>query len=198
MVSEQKTLINLSGRQIIVWLVLIVGLIASTVLATAHYVFTANTLSVVALWAVRVVVLASFWLLPSKRDTKIFGIGLIALSLILDVLLKLPVLGSVEYADWFLVAGLDISGQYGAYFTVWGLLLPLLSLTGWFILVRRSWPGWVTGLTLGLGMGFVLHAVISSVSATFTTVVLVSVARFVIPALCAAIVDFFVRRRVTK
>ncbi len=185
---------NLSARLIVVWLVVLCGIIGTTVLATAHYVFDTSVLSVIALWAIRLVVLASFWLLDLPKDTKIFGIGLILLSLVLDVLLKLPVLGAVQYADWFLVSALDVTGAYAGYFTVWGLLLPVLSMTGWFILRQRKLAGWLVGLAATVGMGFAVQAVAQSAAGTFTLFVTVTVARYIVPALLAAVADLIAAR----
>lgn len=185
---------NLSARLIVVWLVALSGIIGSTILATAHYVFDTSVLSVIALWTIRVLVLASFWLLSLPRDTKIFGIGLVLLSLVLDVLLKLPVLGSVQYADWFLVSALDLTGAYAGYFTAWGLLLPVLSMTGWFILRQRRLAGWLVGLASTVGMGFAVQAVARSTEGTFTLFVVVTVARYIVPAALAALADFVVAR----
>ncbi|MFJ2619359.1 hypothetical protein [Glutamicibacter sp. NPDC087344] len=191
---EEKALVNLSARLIVVWLVVLCGIIGTTVLATAHYVFDTSVLSVVALWAIRLVVLASFWLLDLSKDTKIFGIGLILLSLVLDVLLKLPVLGAVQYADWFLVSALDVTGAYAGYFTVWGLLLPVLSMTGWFILRQRKLAGWLVGLAATVGMGFAAQSVAQSAAGTFTLFVTVTVARYIVPALLAAVADLIAAR----
>ncbi|WP_313811200.1 hypothetical protein [Glutamicibacter sp.] len=196
--SEEKPILNLSARQIIVWLAAIVGLTVSTLLATSSYIFDASALSVIALWVVRALTLASFWLLKLPKDVKIFGIGLIALSLILDVLLKLPVLGSVQYADWFLVSALDVTGTYSVYFTVWGILVPLITMTGWFVLARRKLAGWITGLVLTVAMGFLALSAARSATGTFAVFMIISVARYVVPALCAALADFLVQRRRAK
>ncbi|GAA1408161.1 hypothetical protein AUR04nite_27640 [Glutamicibacter uratoxydans] len=192
--SEEKPVLNLSARHIIVWLAAIVGITVSTLMATSNYVFDTSALSVAVLWVVRILTLASFWLLKLPKDVKIFGIGLIALSLVLDLLLKLPVLGSVQYADWFLVSALDITGTYSVYFTVWGLLLPVITMTGWFVLARRKLAGWITGLILTVAMGFLAFSAASSDTGTFTVFMIFAVARYIVPAAAAALVDFILQR----
>lgn len=106
-VNEEKPLLQLPARLIIVWLVLTIGITGSTLITTADFVTGGSLLSLVALWGVRLVAIGSFWLLEARKDTKIFAMLLVLLSLVLDILLKLPVLDTVEYGDWFLVSGLD-------------------------------------------------------------------------------------------
>ena len=116
---------QLSAVSIFIWFAVLLGLAGNTALAMTHLVLGSSTLVVLCLWVLRCLVLASFWLLPITRTAKIFGIGIILLSVLLDVLLKLPVLGSVEYGDWFFVSALDLTGAYTGYFHTLGLILPL-------------------------------------------------------------------------
>jgi len=194
-VSEENIRLNLSARHIVVWLAALVGITLSTVLSTSSYVFAASGFSVAALWTVRILMLASFLLLKLPKDVKVFGIGLVALSVVLDLLLKLPVHGGIEYADWFLVSALDVEGAFGAYFTVWGILLPVISMTGWFILARRKLAGWLVGLAATVAMGFVVMSTARSATGTFTVFVIASVARYIVPALFGALADFLMQRR---
>jgi len=193
-VSEEKPLIQLPARLIGVWLALIVGIAGSTLLATAHYVTGGSLLIIVALWVIRVLAISSFWLLPGRKDTKIFAMALVLLSQILDILLKLPVLDTVEYGDWFLVSALDLTGQFSGYFTVWGLLLPVLALAGWFTLRSRQLAGWIIGLFSAVGLGFLAQATVTSDHGSLTTFVLVSMARYVVPAVLAALADFYMAK----
>lgn len=195
MVTESRNRINLPAATVIVWLATLVGLAGSTMLAMAHIVFGPSPLIIASLWTVRCLTLAAMWLLPASRTQKIAGTGLILLSLLLDIALKAPVLGTVEYGDWFVAAALDLSGLYGGYFTTWGLLLPLLSLTGWFIVRGRSLAGWLTGLASGLGMGFVALALTASAGMSLSTFTLITMARYILPALLAGLADALVRRR---
>jgi len=194
LVSVEKPLIQLPARLVGVWLALIVGIAGSTLLATAHYVTGGSLLIILSLWVIRVLAISSFWLLPGRTDTKIFAMALALLSLILDVVLKLPVIDTVEYGDWFLVSALDLTGQYAGYFTVWGLLLPLLALTGWFVLRARKLVGWLAGLLSALALGFAAQATVTSDQGSLTAFVIVSMARFVVPAILAALADFLVTR----
>lgn len=188
--NKEKPLLHLPARLIAVWLILTTGIAGSTMLSTAHYVSGGSLLSLVALWLIRMLAIASFWLLDARKDTKIFAMALVFLSLVLDILLKLPVLGTVEYGDWFLVSALDLSGQYSGYFIVWGLLLPLLSLTGWFVLRPRKLAGWLTGLLSALGLGFVALAATESAGGSLVVFTLATLARYILPALLAAAADF--------
>lgn len=188
--NDEKPLLQLPARVIGVWLALLVGIAGSTLLTTAHYVTGGSLLIILSLWVIRALAVASFWLLPGRTDTKIFAMALAMLSLILDVVLKLPVLDTVEYGDWFLVSALDLSGQFTGYFTVWGLLLPLLALTGWFVLRSRKLAGWLTGLVSALALGFAAKATVTSDHGSLTTFVLISMAKYVLPAVLAALADF--------
>lgn len=188
-VNEEKPLLQLPARLIIVWLVLTIGITGSTLITTADFVTGGSLLSLVALWVVRLVAIGSFWLLEARKDTKIFAMLLVLLSLVLDILLKLPVLDTVEYGDWFLVSVLDLTGMYTGYFTVWGLLLPVLSLAGWFVLRPRKLAGWLVGLGSALGMGFVTLSVAGSASGSMILFTLVTLARYILPAILSAAAD---------
>ncbi|MGP9034756.1 MULTISPECIES: hypothetical protein [Glutamicibacter] len=188
--SEEKPLLHLPARLIIVWLVLIVGITGSTLLSTADYVTGGSLFSLIALWVIRLVAIGSFWLLEARKDTKIFAMLLVLLSLVLDILLKLPVLDTVEYGDWFLVSALDLTGMYTGYFTVWGIVLPVLSLAGWFILRPRKLAGWIVGLLSAVGLGFVALSVAGSASGSVFAFTLATLARYLVPALLAAAADF--------
>lgn len=188
--SEEKPLLHLPARLIIVWLVLIVGITGSTLLSTADYVTGGSLFSLIALWVIRLVAIGSFWLLEARKDTKIFAMLLVLLSLVLDILLKLPVLDTVEYGDWFLVSALDLTGMYTGYFTVWGIVLPALSLAGWFILRPRKLAGWIVGLLSAVGLGFVALSVAGSASGSVFAFTLATLARYLVPALLAAVADF--------
>jgi len=193
-VSEEKPLLQLPARLIGVWLLLIVCIAGSTMLATAHYITGGSLLIIVALWATRCLAIASLWFLPGRRDTKIFAMALVLLAQILDVVLKLPVIDSVEYGDWFMVSALDFTGQYSGYFMVWGLLLPVMSLAGWLVLRSRSLAGWITGFVSAIGMGFVAQAAIASEHGSLPAFVLATLGRYVIPALLSAMADFLIRK----
>lgn len=188
-VNENRTRIQLSAVSIFIWFAVLLGIAGNTALAMTQLVLGTSTLVVVSLWALRCLVLASFWLLPVTRTAKIFGIGLILLSLLLDVLLKLPVLASVEYGDWFFVSALDLTGAYTGYFYTLGLILPLLTLTGWFILRPRRLAGWITGLVTALGFGFLALAVSQASDGSLTAFMLASLARYILPAWCAVAAD---------
>lgn len=188
--SEEKPLLHLPARLIIVWLVLIVGITGSTLLSTADYVTGGSLFSLIALWVIRLVAIGSFWLLEARKDTKIFAMLLVLLSLVLDLVLKLPVLDTVEYGDWFLVSALDLTGMYTGYFTVWGMILPVLSLAGWFILRPRKLAGWIIGLLSAVGLGFVVLSVAGSASGSVFAFTLATLARYLVPALLAAAADF--------
>ncbi|KWR71812.1 hypothetical protein RN04_08695 [Arthrobacter sp. W1] len=181
---------HLPARLIIVWLVLIVGITGSTLLSTADYVTGGSLFSLIALWVIRLVAIGSFWLLEARKDTKIFAMLLVLLSLVLDILLKLPVLDTVEYGDWFLVSALDLTGMYTGYFTVWGIVFPVLSLAGWFILRPRKLAGWIVGLLSAVGLGFVALSVAGSASGSVFAFTLATLARYLVPALLAAAADF--------
>ena len=174
---------------VLVWLAVLIALAGSTVLATADYILGSSALMTGALWALRILGLAACWLLPARRDARGFGMALIALWLVLDVLLKLPVLGSVEYGDWFLVSALDLAGTYSGYFTFWGLALPVVGLTGWFVLRGRTLAGWITGLVLVPVMSLALQALAGSENGSLASFALLSIARLIIPALVSAGVD---------
>ena len=192
--SEEKPLLQLPARLIGVWLVLIVCIAGSTMLATAHYITGGSLLIVLSLWAIRAVGIASFWFLPGRTDTKIFAMALVLLSQVLDVVLKLPVIDTVEYGDWFMVSALDLTGEYAGYFMVWGLLLPVLALVGWFVLRSRALAGWITGLLAAIGMGFLANISVTSEHGSLPAFVLATIGRYVIPALLAALADFLVRK----
>lgn len=192
--SEDKPLLHLPARLIGVWLLLIVCIAGSTMLATAHYIAGGSLLIVLSLWVIRALAIASFWFLPGRTDTKIFAMALVLLSQILDVVLKLPVIDTVEYGDWFMVSALDFTGQYAGYFTVWGLLLPLLALVGWFVLRTRSLAGWITGLVSAIGMGFATQAAITSEHGSLVAFVLATMGRYIIPALLSAGADALMRK----
>ncbi|WP_345470730.1 hypothetical protein QMQ05_13280 [Glutamicibacter ectropisis] len=192
--SEEKPLLQLPARLIGVWLVLIVCIAGSTMLATAHYITGGSLLIVLSLWAIRAVGIASFWFLPGRTDTKIFAMALVLLSQVLDVVLKLPVIDTVEYGDWFMVSALDLTGEYAGYFMVWGLLLPVLALVGWFVLRSRALAGWITGLLAAIGMGFLAHISVTSEHGSLPAFVLATIGRYIIPALLAALADFLVRK----
>ncbi|KSU64212.1 hypothetical protein [Arthrobacter sp. NIO-1057] len=192
--SEEKPLLQLPARLIGVWLVLIVCITGSTMLATAHYITGGSLLIVLSLWAIRAMGIASFWFLPGRTDTKIFAMALVLLSQVLDVVLKLPVIDTVEYGDWFMVSALDLTGEYAGYFMVWGLLLPVLALVGWFVLRSRALAGWITGLLAAIGMGFLAHISVTSEHGSLPAFVLATIGRYIIPALLAAIADFLVRK----
>lgn len=191
---ENQHRMHLPAKTILLWLVVLCGLTGSTILAMNHLIFGANALTEVTLWVLRCLVLASFWLFEASRAAKGFGIGLIFLALLLDVLLKLPVLGSVEYGDWFFVSGMDLSGDYSGYFLTLGLLLPLLMLTGWFVLRPRTLAGWITGLLSGLGFGFITYQVAIDPEGSLVNFVLATLARFILPALLSVAADALVRR----
>lgn len=192
--SEEKPLLQLPARLIGVWLLLIVCIAGSTVLATAHYITGGSLLIIMAMWAIRVLAVASFWFLPGRTDTKLFAMALVLLSQILDVVLKLPVIDTVEYGDWFMVSALDLTGQYAGYFTVWGLLLPLLALVGWFVLRSRSLAGWITGILSAIGMGFIAQASITSEQGSLPAFVIATMGRYIVPALLSSVADFLVRK----
>lgn len=192
--SEEKPLLQLPARLIGVWLVLIVCIAGSTMLATAHYITGGSLLIALSLWAIRAVGIASFWFLPGRTDTKIFAMALVLLSQVLDVVLKLPVIDTVEYGDWFMVSALDLTGEYAGYFMVWGLLLPVLALVGWFVLRSRALAGWITGLLAAIGMGFLAHISVTSEHGSLPALVLATIGRYIIPALLAALADFLVRK----
>lgn len=192
--SEEKPLLQLPARLIGVWLVLIVCIAGSTMLATAHYITGGSLLIVLSLWAIRAVGIASFWFLPGRTDTKIFAMALVLLSQVLDVVLKLPVIDTVEYGDWFMVSALDLTGEYAGYFMVWGLLLPVLALVGWFVLRSRALAGWITGLLAAIGMGFLANISVTSEHGSLPAFVLATIGRYIIPALLAALADFLVRK----
>lgn len=192
--SEEKPLLQLPARLIGVWLVLIVCIAGSTMLATAHYITGGSLLMVLSLWVIRAVGIASFWFLPGRTDTKIFAMALVLLSQVLDVVLKLPVIDTVEYGDWFMVSALDLTGEYAGYFMVWGLLLPVLALVGWFVLRSRALAGWITGLLAAIGMGFLAHISVTSEHGSLPAFVLATIGRYIIPALLAALADFLVRK----
>jgi len=193
-VSEEKPLLQLPARLIGVWLVLIVCIAGSTMLATAHYITGGSLLIVLSLWVIRAVGIASFWFLPGRTDTKIFAMALVLLSQVLDVVLKLPVIDTVEYGDWFMVSALDLTGEYAGYFMVWGLLLPILALVGWFVLRSRALAGWITGLLAAIGMGFLAHISVTSEHGSLPAFVLATIGRYIVPALLAALADFLVRK----
>ncbi|MEG2578456.1 MAG: hypothetical protein RSA54_12080, partial [Glutamicibacter sp.] len=192
--SEEKPLLHLPARLIIVWLVLIAGVTGSTLLSTADYVTGGSLLSLIALWVIRLVAIGSFWLLEARKDTKVFAMLLVLLSLVLDILLKLPVLDTVEYGDWFLVSALDLQGMYTGYFTVWGLLLPVLSLVGWFVLRPRKLAGWIVGLLSAVGLGFAALSVAGSASGSVLAFTLVTLARYILPAILSATADLLVAK----
>ncbi|MGQ3383751.1 hypothetical protein [Glutamicibacter sp. TV12E] len=192
--SEEKPLLQLPARLIGVWLLLTVCIAGSTMLATAHYITGGSLLIIVALWATRCLAVASLWFLPGSRDTKIFAMALVLLAQILDVVLKLPVIDTVEYGDWFMVSALDFTGQYSGYFMVWGLLLPVMALAGWFVLRSRSLAGWITGLVSAIGMGLVAQAAITSEHGSLSAFVLATLGRYIIPALLSAVADFLIRK----
>ncbi|WP_334122704.1 hypothetical protein [Glutamicibacter sp.] len=192
--SEEKPLLQLPARLIGVWLVLIVCIAGSTMLATAHYITGGSLLIVLSLWVIRAVGIASFWFLPGRTDTKIFAMALVLLSQVLDVVLKLPVIDTVEYGDWFMVSALDLTGEYAGYFMVWGLLLPILALVGWFVLRSRALAGWITGLLAAIGMGFLAHISVTSEHGSLPAFVLATIGRYIVPALLAALADFLVRK----
>ncbi|MGX1591800.1 hypothetical protein ACWICO_11780 [Glutamicibacter sp. NPDC055491] len=138
--------------------------------------------------------IGSFWLLEARKDTKVFAMLLVLLSLVLDILLKLPVLDTVEYGDWFLVSALDLQGMYTGYFTVWGLLLPVLSLVGWFVLRPRKLAGWIVGLLSAVGLGFAALSVAGSASGSVLAFTLVTLARYILPAILSATADLLVAK----
>lgn len=187
--SPQAPRLNLPPQQILLWLVLLIGLVANSVLSLAHLVLAGGTFLVITLWVIRFLVLACCWLIPAKRSTKWCGLLLILGALVLDALLKAPVLGSIEYGDWFLLHSLDLSGSYSGYLTVCGFVLPLLLLTGWFILRPRRAAGWITGLAASLLMSLVLLLLSQSTQTSTVVFVLLGVARWVIPAWAAVLAD---------
>ncbi|MCW4467070.1 hypothetical protein OK351_16420 [Glutamicibacter sp. MNS18] len=188
--SPQPQRLNLSPRAILLWLVLLIGLVANSALGLAHLMLAGGSFLVVTLWAVRVLVLACCWaLLPGTGTAKGWGLGLVLAALLLDALLKAPVLGGIEYGDWFLLRSLDLTGAYSGYLTACGFLLPLLMLTGWFILRGRRGPGWIAGLAMGLLMSLATLLASNSAEATTVLFVLLGVGRLVIPAWTAAIAD---------
>ncbi|MGP9786695.1 hypothetical protein ACT3UD_10325 [Glutamicibacter sp. 287] len=192
--TENKPRMQLSALSIFIWFAVILGLAGNTALAMTHLVLGSNALVVVSLWVLRCLVLATFWLLPITRAAKIFGIGIIMLSFLLDVLLKLPVLGSVEYGDWFFVSGLDLTGAYTGYFHTLGLILPLVALTGWFILRPRGAAGWIVGLASGLGFGFLALAAAQAPEGSLPLFVLATLARYILPALLSVAADALAAR----
>lgn len=185
---------QLSALSIFIWFAVLLGLAGNTALAMTHLVLGSNASVVVSLWVLRCLVLAAFWLLPITRAAKIFGMGIIMLSLLLDVLLKLPVLGTIEYGDWFFVSALDLTGAYTGYFHALGLILPLLTLTGWFILRPRRLAGWIIGLAAGLGFGFLALSASQSAGGTLTTFMLATMARYILPAWLAVAADALAAR----
>lgn len=192
--NENKPRMQLSAVSIFIWFAVLLGLAGNTALAMTHLVLGSSTLVVLCLWVLRCLVLASFWLLPITRAAKIFGIGIILLSVLLDVLLKLPVLGSVEYGDWFFVSALDLTGAYTGYFHTLGLILPLVTLTGWFILRPRRLAGWITGLAAALGFGFLALSTAQAADGTLTTFMLATMARYILPAWLAVAADALAAR----
>lgn len=187
--SPQPQRLNLSPRAILVWLVLLIGLVANSALGLAHLVLAGGTFLVITLWVIRILVLGCCWLLPGARSAKLWGLGVILAALVLDAVLKAPVLGSIEYGDWFLVRSLDLTGGYSGYLTVCGFLLPLLMLSGWFILRGRRGPGWIAGLVMGLLMSLATLLASSSPEATTVLFVLLGIGRLVVPAWTAVIAD---------
>lgn len=189
---------TLSARQVLIWLVLLAALIADSALSLAHLVLGGSALVVASLWTVRVLALAACWLLPGSRTAKAWGSGLILGFLVLDALAKAPVLGTIEYGDWFLARSLDLTGQYGGYLVTGGFIVPLLLLAGWFILRARHLPGWIAGLLAGAAGSLALLLAGNSPDSTTVTYLLLDVARFVIPAWVAALADAIVRRRSSR
>ncbi|MGP5687281.1 hypothetical protein [Glutamicibacter ardleyensis] len=192
--TENKPRMQLSALSIFIWFAVLLGLAGNTALAMTHLVLGSNASVVVSLWVLRCLLLAAFWLLPITRAAKIFGMGIIMLSLLLDVLLKLPVLGTIEYGDWFFVSALDLNGAYTGYFHALGLILPLLTLTGWFILRPRRLAGWITGLVTGLGLGFLALNTAQASDGSLTTFVLATMARYILPAWFAVAADAIAAR----
>lgn len=187
--------VDLPAKHILIWLVLLAGLIANSMLSLVHLSFGGSGLLVVSLWAVRLVVLGACWLLPAPRTAKAWGLGLILGFLVLDALLKAPVLGHIEYGDWFLARAFDLTGQYAGYLGFCGFLFPLLLLTGWFIFRTRQLAGWLTGFAASLLLSWAMLAASNSEQATTTLFVLLGVARYVLPAWLAAAADAVAARR---
>lgn len=196
--SPQPHRLDLAPRQILVWLVLLVALAANCALALAHLVLGGGTLLVASLWAVRLVALASCWLLPGGRTAKAWGSGLILGSLLLDALLKAPVLGGIEYGDWFLTRSLDLTGSYHGYLVVCGFLFPMLTLAGWFVLRARRAAGWIAGMLCSLLLSLALLLASTAQDATTATFLLLGMARFIIPAWAAALADRLAARRAQR
>lgn len=193
--SPETRRIDLPATNILIWLALLAGLVANASLSLAHLLLGGGGLLVALLWAIRLAVLGLCWLLPGEKGRKLWGLGLILGALVLDALLKAPVLGSMEYGDWFLARSLDLSGQYTGYLTVCGFLLSLLMLAGWFILRSRGAAGWAAGMGAALLMGWATWAASGSPSATTTLFVLLGVGRFILPAWVAAAADAIIARR---
>ncbi|WP_431710161.1 hypothetical protein [Glutamicibacter uratoxydans] len=187
--STTSPRIQLPARQLLLWLILLIGLVTNAALSLAHLVLAGGTFLVITLWVVRVLVLASCWLVPGRRSTKLWAMGVILGALVLDAVLKAPVIGTVEYGDWFLVRSLDLTDSYSGYLITCGFLLPLLVLTGWLILRPKRAAGWITALTGSLIMSWVMLMVSNSESATTTVYILLGVARWVLPAWAAVLAD---------
>lgn len=192
--SSPEPRFTLPARQVLLWLVLLLGLLANTALSLAHLMLAGGTLLVICLWAVRVVVLACCWLVPGTRSTKAWAVGLMLGALLLDALLKAPVLGGIEYGDWFLLRSLDLTGAYSGYLITCGFILPLLLLTGWFVLRPKRAAGWITGIIGSLLMSLILLLVSNSAEATSVHFVLLGVARWILPAWAAVLADQLTHR----